>query len=86
MKRRTFITFLVALVALVASWVTAFNAAWAETLNSIVIAVADGDTITVLDAQRIQHKVRLAGIDAPEKKQDFGQLAKQNLSATSVGR
>jgi endonuclease YncB( thermonuclease family) len=34
--------------------------------------VADGDTITVLDADKVQHKIRLAGIDAPEKKQAFG--------------
>jgi endonuclease YncB( thermonuclease family) len=37
-----------------------------------VVAVADGDTITVLDIQRQQHKIRLAGIDAPEKAQAFG--------------
>jgi hypothetical protein len=42
--------------------------------------VADGDTITVLDENRHQHKIRLAGIDAPEKAQDFGQRSKQSLS------
>lgn len=44
------------------------------------MGVADGDTITVLDNQKVQHKIRLAGIDAPEKAQAFGQRAKESLS------
>ena len=42
--------------------------------------MSDGDTITVLDASKVQHKVRLAGIDAPEKGQAFGNRSKENLS------
>lgn len=45
-----------------------------------VVAVADGDTLTVLDEANQQHKIRLAGIDAPEKAQPFGQAGKQRLS------
>ena len=45
------------------------------------IGVADGDTITVLDDFKTQHKIRIAGIDAPEKGQAFGERSKQNLSA-----
>jgi endonuclease YncB( thermonuclease family) len=41
----------------------------AEVLEGRVVAVADGDTITLLDRNRQQHKIRLAGIDAPEKAQ-----------------
>lgn len=52
----------------------------AELLLGRVVGVSDGDTITVLDADRQQHKVRLAGIDAPEKAQAFGQRSKQHLS------
>lgn len=52
----------------------------AETYTGRVVAVADGDTVTVLDSSNTQHKVRLAGIDAPEKKQPFGQVSKQHLS------
>ncbi len=53
--------------------------AWADFTGNVV-GVADGDTITVLDADKVQHKVRLTGIDAPEKKQPFGNRAKQSLS------
>ena len=45
-----------------------------------VVGVSDGDTITVLDDSKTQHKVRFAGIDAPEKSQVFGECSKQNLS------
>ena len=51
------------------------------TIEGRVVAVADGDTVTVLDASNIQHKIRLSGIDAPEKKQAFGQRSKESLSA-----
>ena len=44
-----------------------------------VVSVADGDTITVLDAEKTQHKIRLQGIDAPEKAQAFGAKSKQAL-------
>jgi endonuclease YncB( thermonuclease family) len=52
----------------------------ANELVGRVVSVADGDTITVLDASNIQHKIRLSGIDAPEKHQAFGTVSKQNLS------
>jgi hypothetical protein len=42
--------------------------------------VSDGDTVTCLDNQKVQHKIRLAEIDAPEKKQQFGTQAKEALS------
>ncbi len=56
------------------------STAYAETITGRVVGVADGDTITVLDADRQQHKIRLQGIDAPEKAQPFGQRSKENLS------
>ena len=51
----------------------------AATLQGKVVHVADGDTITVLDATNTQHKIRLQCIDAPEKAQAFGQKSKQSL-------
>lgn len=52
----------------------------ADTLYGRVVGVSDGDTVTVLDSNRRQHKIRLMGIDAPEKKQAFGNRSKQSLS------
>ena len=50
-------------------------------LNSIVVKVADGDTITVLDSNKDQHRVRIAGIDAPEKNQPFGNAPGSGLAS-----
>lgn len=61
------------------------GSAQAETLTGRVVGVTDGDTLTLLDATRQPHKIRLAGIDAPEKKQDFGQKAKLHLSELAYG-
>ena len=58
----------------------------AETLDGRVVSVADGDTVTVLDASNRQHKIRLRGIDAPEKAQPFGQRSKQSLSRMVFGK
>ncbi len=51
-----------------------------------VVAVADGDTITILDGDRKQHRVRLDGIDAPERAQPFGDRSRQNLRELAHGR
>jgi len=58
----------------------------AAMITGKVVSVADGDTITVLDADKTQHKIRLNGIDAPEKAQPFGQLSKQSLSDLVFGK
>jgi endonuclease YncB( thermonuclease family) len=60
--------------------------AHADTLLGKVINVADGDTITVLDDSQNQHKIRLAGIDAPEKRQAFGNVSKQSLADMVAGQ
>lgn len=57
-----------------------FGMARAETLTGNVVGISDGDTVTLLDARHQQHKIRLAGIDAPEKAQAFGERSKQNLA------
>jgi endonuclease YncB( thermonuclease family) len=58
----------------------------AATLQGKVIGVADGDTVTLLDDQKNQHKIRLQGIDAPEKAQAFGNKSKQSLHEMVHGK
>jgi endonuclease YncB( thermonuclease family) len=60
--------------------------AMAETLTGKVVGVHDGDTLTLLVAGNQPVKVRLAGIDAPELDQAYGQQAKQALSALAFGQ
>lgn len=50
-----------------------------------IVGITDGDTVTILDGT-VQRKIRLAGIDAPESHQAFGQTSKQNLSKLIFGR
>lgn len=56
------------------------------TIQGKVIDLGWGDSLTVLDAQGKQHRVRLLGIDAPEKGQNFGPAARQKLSALVFGK
>jgi micrococcal nuclease len=51
-----------------------------------VVAIADGDTLTVLDGARQRHRIRLAEIDAPEKGQPFGTKARENLGNKVFGK
>ena len=51
-----------------------------------VISVADGDTITVLTADKQQVKIRLYGIACPEGGQAFGNRAKQATSDAVFGK
>ena len=60
--------------------------AQAEILRGKVVKIADGDTLTVLDESNRQHKVRLVGIDAPERKQAFGTVSRQNLADLVFGK
>ncbi len=51
-----------------------------------VVAVGDGDSITVLDGSRREVRVRMFAIDAPELNQAFGRQSKQNLSDLVFGK
>ena len=51
-----------------------------------VIKVSDGDTVTILTEDKTQHKIRLNDIDAPEKKQAFGNKSKDNLAKYIAGK
>jgi hypothetical protein len=58
----------------------------AEVIQGKLVGVIDGDTIDVLDASMNKHRIRLAGIDAPERWQAFGQKSKESLSTLVFAR
>mgnify|MGYP002631667810 CR=1 FL=1 len=60
--------------------------ALASTLQGKVVKVADGDTITIMDEQDLKHRIRLAGIDAPEKDQPHGDVSTQILAKLVLGK
>lgn len=62
------------------------TAAAAAELRGKVIAVADGDTLTILDDTHQQHRIRISGIDAPERRQPYGDRAKQHLVRLAHGK
>lgn len=64
----------------------AFSASVIADINGKVVVVTDGDTIRVLDANRVQHKIRLAGIDAPERGQPFGNASRKYLASLVAGK
>lgn len=57
----------------------------AETYGGRVVGVSDGDTLTLL-VDRVPIKIRVEGIDAPEKAQPFGAKAKAAMSDCAYGR
>ncbi len=48
--------------------------------------ITDGDTLYVLDANYKEHKIRLAGIDAPERKQAYGLASRKHLLSIVAGK
>lgn len=58
----------------------------AAALEGVVLHVADGDTLTIMDDALQQHRVRIAGIDAPERGQPFGRRAQETLSELTRNR
>ncbi len=58
----------------------------ADSLTGKVVRVVDGDTLYVLDANYKEHKIRLAGIDAPERKQAYGLASRKHLLPIVAGK
>jgi len=58
----------------------------AAELYGQVVRVSDGDTITIADAELKRYRVRLAGIDAPERRQAYGKASKKYLAIQLVGK
>ena len=59
---------------------------YADRLTGKVVSVTDGDTIKVLTKNKTLYKIRLNGIDAPERSQAFGKKSKSNLSKLVAGK
>ncbi len=76
-----------------ASYIGLSLAASADSLTGKVVEITDGDTLYVLaefvyhdDANYQQHKIRLAGIDAPERKQAYGLASRKHLASIVAGK
>ncbi len=50
---------------------------YSQVINGLIVRISDGDTVVLLDEDKTQHRVRLDGIDCPEKKQAYGNKATQ---------
>lgn len=65
---------------------TNLQAANKETIFARVVGISDGDTVTVLAEGNKRIKIRLQGIDAPERSQAFGMRSRQNLAKMIFGK
>ena len=73
-------------LAIITLLVCHMQAGFAADLSGKVVAIADGDTFTLLTAGKQQVKIRLAEIDAPESGQPYGNKSKQVLSGMIFGK
>jgi endonuclease YncB( thermonuclease family) len=69
----------------VPAWTTAYSWADSRAMTGVVSRVMDGDTVLLVSGEET-NKVRLAGIDAPEKAQPWGPEAKEHLRVLTEGR
>jgi endonuclease YncB( thermonuclease family) len=63
-----------------------YSPAFADVLQGKVVKVADGDTVTIVDDNGKKHRIRLMGIDAPEKDQPYGKESTQSLIGLVSGK
>jgi micrococcal nuclease len=80
--RRRLLTFSVSTVGF---FISSFSAVLALDFTGPVVSVLDGDTLEVLHTQRPE-RIRLSGIDCPEKSQAYSKRAKQAASALAFGK
>ena len=70
---------------ILALWLFATSAVNAADFSGPVVSILDGDTIEVLHNNHAE-RIRLRGIDCPEKGQAYGQKAKHAASALVFGK
>uniref|UniRef100_UPI0035325679 thermonuclease family protein n=1 Tax=Cupriavidus sp. WGlv3 TaxID=2919924 RepID=UPI0035325679 len=58
----------------------------AATFTGRVVRIVDGDTLTVLNDEKREIRVRLAGIDAPEHSQAWGERSRQYLASLAFAK
>ena len=59
---------------------------WAQEFHGQVVGVQDGDTLTVREEGGQALRIRLWGVDAPERRQPFSNVAKKHLSDLTFGQ
>lgn len=59
---------------------------YAQRFTVKVVGISDGDTFTAINDDNLQLKIRIYGIDAPEKRQAFGNKSKEFLSSLIFGK
>ena len=74
------------ILAALAFLLVAAPIAFADTLTGKVVKITDGDRLYVLGANYKEHKIRLAGIDAPERKQAYGLASRKHLASIVAGK
>ena len=74
------------IITLITLFLVFYTQLYADRLTGKVVSVTDGDTIKILTKNKTLYKIRLNGIDAPEKSQAFGKKSKANLSQLVAGR
>lgn len=62
------------------------SVAHADIIKGTVVYITDGDTVKVVDVNNKVHKIRLAGIDAPEKRQKYGKASSMELANCALDK
>ncbi len=68
------------------SWILFFTVSFAYAWTGMVVKVPDGDSLTVRAEDGTYHRLRLYGIDTPEKNQDWGEQAKNTAFSLAINR
>jgi len=74
------------IVLVVCHALTCYPALCATEFAGQVVGVTDGDTLTVRSDSGVATRIRLWGIDAPEKRQAYGNVSKRYLSSLAFGK
>ena len=71
---------------LILFFLIASSALNAQSFRVKVVGVSDGDTFTAINNDNLQLRIRVYGIDTPEKNQDFRGRSRQTLASYIFGK